>query len=984
MEVTRESGWRSVARSVRRKVFGVLCAAAMLISVTERAGAQVNLTLSPVADSTIYEDLQGGIANGAGDFIHAGKNNGNQIRRALLRFDLSSIPPGSTITAASLRLVHTQSRAGSTNSQVSTHRVTASWGEGLPPPNGSDPIAGEGSGAPPTTNDCSWIHRFYPGVLWTTIGGDFVAGPSAVTTVTATPLNTAFTWSGAGMIADAQAWVNGTAQNYGWIVRGDEVATGMAKQFASRSNPTTANRPTLSITFTPPAGAGACCFASGTCLVTLPATCATQGGTFNGVGVLCSPNNPCPQPTGVCCLPSGACQITTPPSCASQGGDYRGDNLTCAQVSCPIPLVPFVDALPIPPVAVPTTGVSGGAAHYDITMTEFTGKVHRDLPPTRQWGYNGISPGPTIVARRGQPVTVNWINNLRDSTGALRTTHLLAVDTCLHGPDVTGTVPVTVVHLHGAKVAPASDGDPEAAFPPGSQAPLYTYPNDQLATTLWYHDHALGLTRLNVHMGLAAFYLIRDSVEDALAIPRGEYEIPLMIMDRSFNGDGSIRYNPAFADTFFGDTILVNGKVWPFLNVKRTKYRFRIVNASGTRTFTLALSNGATMQQIGSDGGLLASPAPVTSITIQPSERADVVIDFAALSPGEEVILTNSAPAPFPGSPGVGVVPNVMKFVVQSEFGPAVFLPATLASVPRTPETQATISREFRLQQVFEPTCGYAMWTINGLQWEDVTEFPRIGTTEIWSFTNLSNITHPLHVHLVQMQILDRQDFVVQNGNQIVPTGPRVPPAANESGWKDTVQVYPQQITRAIMKFDGFAGFFPYHCHILEHEDHEMMRKFEVLCDPPSIVTPPQTITVNENATAQFSVSATGDVLAFQWKRNNVNLSNGAQPGGSAVSGATTPTLTITTPDPRDSAVYTCAITNPCGNRTTNPVNLIVNPACPGDLNFNNAVNTVDLTIFLTNFGRVVQPGTNGDLNNDGAVNTIDLTVFLANFGRAC
>lgn len=955
-----------------------LAAAVTLSSAAQLADAQVVVTLAPTADATIYEDSQGGIANGAGDFIHAGKNNGAQTRRTLIRFDVSLIPPGSTVTASSLRLVHTLSRTGSSASQVAAYRTLSQWSEGT-----SNAIAGEGSGAAPTPNDCTWLHRVFPDQFWTTPGGDFTAGASAVTTVNTAPVNTAYTWSGTGMVADVQAWVNGSAANNGWFLRGDEAAAGNAKQFASRTNPTAANQPRLTVTFTPPPGAGACCFPSGACVVTLPANCSSQGGTFSAVGVLCSPN-PCPQPTGVCCLPSGACQITTPPNCASLGGEYRGDNLTCAQISCPIPLVPFVDALPIPPVAVPTTGAAGGTAHYDITMTEFTAKVHRDLPPTRQWGYNGIFPGPTILARRGQPVTVNWINNLRDSNGNLRTTHLLPVDTCLHGPDITGSVPVTVVHLHGAKVAPASDGDPDAAFPPGSQAPLYTYPNDQVATTLWYHDHALGLTRLNVHMGLAGAYLIRDSVEDALSIPRAEYEVPLLIMDRSFNGDGSIRYNPAFADSFFGDTILVNGKAWPFLNVKRTKYRFRIVNASGTRTFTLALSNGAVFQQIGSDGGLLAAPVALTSITVLPSERADIVVDFAPLSPGEEIVLTNSAPAPFPGSPGVGVVPNVMKFVVQPEFGPGVFLPATLASVPRTPESQSILSREFRLLQVFEPTCGYDMWTINGLAWEDVTEFPRIGTTEIWSFANLSTITHPMHVHLVQMQILDRQDFVIQGGDQIVPVGPRVAPPPNEAGWKDTVQVRPQQITRAIMKFDGFVGVFPYHCHILEHEDHEMMRKFEVLCDPPAIVSPPQPLTVNENATAQFSVGATGDVLTYQWKRNNINLANGPQPGGSSVSGATTATLTIATPDPRDNAAYTCSLNNPCGNLATTPVNLIVTPACPGDLTFNASVNTADLTIFLANFGRTVQPGTNGDLNADGVVNTVDLTLFLGYFGAAC
>jgi spore coat protein A len=179
-------------------------------------------------------------------------------------------------------------------------------------------------------------------------------------------------------------------------------------------------------------------------------------------------------------------------------------------VSCPVILTPFVDALPIPAVAQPISGVAGGAATYSIGMTEFTQQLHRDLPPTRVGGYNGTYPGPTIEARRNLPVDVTWVNNLRDSTGALRTTHLLPVDLCLHGPNMSGGVPVTVVHLHGAHVAPAGDGDPDLAFGPGQSSPVYHYPNDQNASTYWYHDHALGLTRLNVYMGLAGFYLIRE------------------------------------------------------------------------------------------------------------------------------------------------------------------------------------------------------------------------------------------------------------------------------------------------------------------------------------------------------------------------------------------------------------------------------------------------------------------------------------------
>lgn len=954
----------------------IVVALAGVLGAARDASAQATMVFSPDRDNTIYEDVLGGASNGAGDHIFAGRTNNGQKRRALVRFDLSLIPPGSTIVSASLRLHLSQARTDSGNQTVTLHRCLSDWGEGA-----SDAEIGEGGGAGPIAPDATWIHRKYPDQFWTAVAGDFVSAPSA-SAVVGTVLDTYHTWSGAGVVANVQQWVNDGSGNFGWFLVGAEGAARTAKRFDSRENDTVAYRPQLTVTFNPPPGAGACCLASGDCLVTLPANCATISGSFSGVGTLCTPN-PCPQPIGVCCLPSGACQEITPPQCASLGGDYRGENVTCAVVSCPIPLEKFVDALPIPAVATPTTGVAGGAAHYDIAVREFWHTIHRDLPATRMWGYNGTYPGPTISTRKGQAVTVRWSNDLRDVNGVLRTTHMLPVDTCLHGPDVTGQVPRHVTHLHGAKVGPESDGFPEATIAPGQQAPIYTYPNDQQAATLWYHDHALGLTRLNVYMGIAGFYLLRDNAEDALPLPRGEYEVPLIIQDKSFNGDGTLRYNSLFSDSFLGDTIIVNGKAWPFMNVKRTKYRFRIVNGSGSRTYTLSLSNNGQFQQIMSDGGLLAAPVSLNSVTLMPSERADIVIDFAPLSPGTEVILRNSAPAPFPGTPGVGVIPDVMKFIVQPEFGPAVFLPGTLASVPRTPEAQATVTREFRLKQVFEPTCGYNMWTINGLLWDDITEFPRINDTEIWSFVNISAISHPLHVHLVQFQVLDRQDFFL-NGNDIVPNGPRQAPPPEESGWKDSVQVRPGQITRVIAKFEGFAGTFSYHCHFLEHEDHEMMRQFTVLCDPPSIVTPPQALTVAENATAQFSVGAAGDALAYRWRRNGVPMNNGAQIGGSVVSGVTTPTLTIATPDPRDNAAYTCALTSPCGQQTTVPVNLIVTPACPGDLSFDGAVNTTDLSLFLASFGKPVQPGTNGDLNNDGVVNTSDLALFLARFGRPC
>jgi spore coat protein A len=492
-------------------------------------------------------------------------------------------------------------------------------------------------------------------------------------------------------------------------------------------------------------------------------------------------------------------------------------------------LEPFVDPLPIPGVAQPLTGTAGGAATYRLAIREVQQQLHRDLPPTTVWGFGdgptgATYPGPTIEAAAGVPLTVTWANDLRDGTGELRTAHYLRVDTCLHGAD--DATPRVVQHLHGGHVPAAVDGYPEAAIVPGEDV-VYEYPNGQLSATLWYHDHALGITRLNVYMGLAGFYLLRDAFEAGLGLPAGEFEIPLAIQDRSFHPDGSLVYPGAWEDHFHGDTIVVNGKVWPSLTVKRGKYRFRLLNGSTSRTYSLALSDGAPLVVIGTDGGLLPAPVTVGTMTLSPGERADVVADFGAYSPGTEIVLTNSAPAPFPGTPGEGVIPNVMKFVVGSASGHTAALPASLRPLEILDEADAVVSREFLLRRVADACTGSA-WLINGLRWHDVTELPQLGTTEIWAFANRSGVTHPMHMHLVMFQVLDRQAFQLEGG-VVVPVGARVPPPPNEAGWKDTVQVGPDEIVRVIARFEDFKGKFPYHCHILEHEDHEMMRQFQTV-----------------------------------------------------------------------------------------------------------------------------------------------------------
>jgi len=785
-----------------------------------------NVTLTAVLDNSLYEDAAGALSNGAGQGVIVGTTNSPAlIRRGLMKFDLSSLPANAQVLSASLQLYLSFTQDPGSNA-VSLHRALASWGEGT-----SDASGQEVGGAASTTNDATWLHRFYSSVFWTAPGGDFAPTASASTTVGITL--GFYNWSSSGMTADVQAWIDDPGANHGWLLRGNEAAIRSQRRFDSRQGATAGQRPQLTVTYTLAAPTGACCLEDGLCEVLTEVLCASMGGAYQGNGTGCAPN-PCPQPSGACCFDNASCQVLTQADCLAQGGAYQGDSSGCLDVTCPLILEPFVDELPRAGVAMPVSGVPGGAAHYEIAIQEAMQQLHRDLPPTRIWGYSGLYPGPTIEARRGETVTVTWINDLRHvETGELRTTHALPVDTCLHGPDMTGQVPVTVVHVHGAKVSSDSDGHPDESFPPGQQSHLYTYPNDQPAATIWYHDHALGITRLNVYMGMAAFYLIRDDAEDALNLPRGEFEIAMAIQDRSFNPDGSFKYQEMWHEHFFGDVALVNGKVWPYLNVKQGKYRFRVVAGSSSRAYTLALSDGAVFWQIGTDNGLLEAPVAMSSLTLTPGERADVVVDFGSYPAGTELILTNSAPSPFPTGGVDAPLPQIMKFIVQGEAGDTDPLPAALVSVPRIPEEEAVLQRDLELRKgpnhanCPEHTDG--VWMINNLMWHDITEFPRIGDTEIWAWVNRSGVTHPMHMHLVSFQVLDRQDFDIVDG-EVVPVGERITPPANELGWKDTVQAHPGQITRVIATFDGEPGLYPYHCHILEHEDHEMMRQFRLVC----------------------------------------------------------------------------------------------------------------------------------------------------------
>ncbi len=487
-------------------------------------------------------------------------------------------------------------------------------------------------------------------------------------------------------------------------------------------------------------------------------------------------------------------------------------------------LAQFVDPLPIPPITQPSehhaspTDPAAKLPYYRMAMRQFESKVHRDLKPTRLWGFGGSSPGPTFETRSGQGLLVEWVNELPSN-------HFLPIDHTIHGAEADKPEVRTVIHLHGAKAPPKSDGYPEDWFVPGKSA-ICHYPNGQDAALLWYHDHALGINRLNVFAGLLGLFIVRDEFEDALDLPRGKYEIPLVIYDRIFDLDAQLNY-PVSADAkkpwmpeVFGDAILLNGKLFPYLEVEPRQYRFRVLNGANGRFFHLSLSNGETFHQIGTDQGLLPAPVPLQTVSLAPAERADLIVDFSALR-GTSVILKNDT------------LPIMQFRVAQTSSNETRTLPQKLRPVPKIPESAAVKTRTLSLVEIDDLVQRPVTMLLNNVHWSmPVTENPVLDSTEIWSLLNTTDDAHPIHLHLVRFQILDRRSFDVAaywTTGQIKFTGPAIAPEPGEAGWKDTVRADPGMLTRIITRFEGFTGRYVWHCHILEHEDNEMMRPFEVV-----------------------------------------------------------------------------------------------------------------------------------------------------------
>ncbi|MEA2229128.1 MAG: hypothetical protein QOF04_2758 [Solirubrobacteraceae bacterium] len=458
---------------------------------------------------------------------------------------------------------------------------------------------------------------------------------------------------------------------------------------------------------------------------------------------------------------------------------------------------PFTVAFTTPPVLTPVRS-DATTDFYDITQQQVSAEI---LPGLRTdvWGYNGLVPGPTIVVPRDRPTVVRQRNQLPALHPTLRYT------------------PWTSTHLHGSPSLPQYDGYASDITNPG-QFKDYHYPNDHAATTLWYHDHGVHITAPNAYMGLAAFYIIHDDLELSLPLPQGRYDVPIVIRDALFTSSGQLIFDDHSQSGVYGDVILVNGRPWPAMPVERRKYRFRLLNASVSRSYGLALDTGDPFTMITTDGGLMPAPQQVTTFRHGVAERYGVVIDFSKYAIGQRVILKNISP---PHNIDFDTTSDVMAFDVVSDATDTSdnTVPDVLDPANPVMSLEPSMAARTRLME-FERKGGE--WTINGFTWEDVINSgfrftiadPGFDDVEIWELRNRSGgWFHPVHVHLIDFKILDR------NGQA---------PFAFERGPKDTAYVGENESVRVIARFGPRHGRYMMHCHNLVHEDHDMMVQFEV------------------------------------------------------------------------------------------------------------------------------------------------------------
>jgi spore coat protein A len=455
-------------------------------------------------------------------------------------------------------------------------------------------------------------------------------------------------------------------------------------------------------------------------------------------------------------------------------------------------VTPFTAPLRIPPVL--------AGSEVTLQMREADVQIMPSGPPTRMWTYNGIFPGPTIRRPSGTTTRVTFRNDLPPSFGE------------------------ATIHHHGAHSRSTEDGQPNSQLIPRGAQRTYSYEHveageDERAVTQWYHDHRMDVTGRNVWNGLAGFFILDDAVEAALPLPRGEFDVPLMIADRTFDANNQIPYVFDIDPGVQGDTFLVNGVPQPFFDVGDRKYRFRVLNASNRSPLVLALSNGAPMIQIGSDSGLLPAPVSRTQITMQPAERVEVVVDFAGML-GQNLFLINANPAGIPP-------PEMMQFRVTRDLTENSSVPTALRAAPTFPAPVQ--QRQFVIGTANDAAGNIVQWQFNGRGF-DSARFdaePVLGTTEEWTFLNDSPSPHGIHIHDVDWRLTRRFNLAFDsNGNPIPGTPLPIDPA--EDGLKETWSVPANQGFSVITTFTDNTGPYVFHCHMLEHEDMALMAQFNV------------------------------------------------------------------------------------------------------------------------------------------------------------
>lgn len=441
------------------------------------------------------------------------------------------------------------------------------------------------------------------------------------------------------------------------------------------------------------------------------------------------------------------------------------------------------------PLAIPA--VSNGSA--SLTAQFSVAELLKGRSSTTLSYANGLL-GPTIVANTGDTVNVSLQNSLSEETN---------------------------IHWHGLILPENMDGHPKDVASAGGSF-NYSLPIIQRAGTYWYHPHPHGLTAKQVFMGLAGMFIVNDPEEAALNLPSGEFEVPIILQDKHFEGN-NLEYSPnddEIMTGYLGEQILVNGQHAPFLNVASTWYRLRILNGSTARVYNLALTGGKQMILIGSDGGLLASPETVSSILLGPGERIDVLIDFSGVAIGKEIYLVSNKFSEYNVQGRQSF--SLLKFKVDRTENSNFTLPSTLSNVSTLNPSLSVKTRTIDIAQTIGGEGGHGgmgRHSINGkiFEMERVDETVSAGTTEIWKFDNSAgDEIHPMHIHGVQFQVLER-------------TGGRNVIIASEKGWKDTILLMPGEKVSLIMTFPDYTGVFVFHCHNLEHEDDGMMLNYKII-----------------------------------------------------------------------------------------------------------------------------------------------------------